>query len=214
VAAVRREGDPQERCASTHVTVVRACVKHDDPCADRRRLPPELRGDPRSQANASAHALDETLRVDDGGLQLDDEQAPRLRVPGQDVDDASLTVDGEAHLRSPRPAHQGAEITSQFLVKACVRLVDDTIKVAAAPARPNVQADALRGGDGAARLERDASEPSVLKPTDDLALDPSPPCDVGLAKAGPDADDTDDRSDAHVVHAQEHGDRVFTRASR
>jgi hypothetical protein len=93
-----------------------------------------------------------------------------------------------------------------------MRLVEDTVKVAAAPAGPDVQADAQGGGDGAARLEREASETSPFKPADDLAPDPGPPCDVRLPKAGPGADDTDDRPDAHVVHAQEHGDRVFTRA--
>jgi hypothetical protein len=69
-------------------------------------------------------------------------------------------------------------VAPQFLVEACVRLVDDAVKVATAPTRPDIQVDAQGCGDGTACVELDAPERSALKPANDLAPDPGSPCDV------------------------------------
>jgi hypothetical protein len=90
-----------------------------------------------------------------------------------------------------------------------VRLVEDAVKIAAAPACPDVQADAQGGGDGTARVERDAPEPSTLQPADDLAPDPGPSGDVGLAKASPSADDAKDCPDVRIVHVPHDDDPGF-----
>ncbi len=53
---------------------------------------------------------DELLNVGDVGLQLDDEQGAPSRMPGQDVDDAALTVDRERNLRRKYPAGQCLQV--------------------------------------------------------------------------------------------------------
>ena len=81
-----------------------AAPAHDDPAADRQRVPAMRLGDLGSEANATMHHRHEPLRIHELGLELDDQEAPTLRVPSEDVDDAALAVVGKSDFGEPYPA--------------------------------------------------------------------------------------------------------------
>ena len=83
--------------------MVRAGVREDDPGAYGGRSPAQVSRDPSSQPHPPIHRRHECLGIHDFRLQLDDEQASGLGVPGEDVDDPAFSVDREADLRLPGP---------------------------------------------------------------------------------------------------------------
>ena len=95
------------------------------PCCGRDRRP---------QADTAMHRGHQLLRIDELRLELDDEQASGLRMPGQDVDHAALAVVAR---RSPQaatssPAAQpGLRATDSCMVG--VRGVQDAVEFRALP---------------------------------------------------------------------------------
>jgi hypothetical protein len=197
---------PGERCPKQALvlaqpTLLGATAPDDDPGADCDRVPATLAGDDEPQAAPAVHRGDQLLGVRELGLELDDEQAPRLGMPRQDVDDASLAIVREGDLRQPGPPGELSKTSGHGLVQLRVCGVHEAIKVGALPAGPYVQPGPERGGDGSGGIERVASRRPALQPADELARDTSAARDVHLAEMLADADDAQGVADADVIHA-------------
>ena len=115
-----------------------------------------LPGDLVTESDSPMHRGDEFLRVHELRLELDDEQAPRLRVPGEDVDDATLAVDrakltSGSHVQPssvPRSSRDG-------LMHVRMLRVQHPIEVGALPPQPDVDPDTQSAGDGPSRIRVD-----------------------------------------------------------
>lgn len=212
VATVAREGTTQDPLVLPETPSLGSAVAHDHPAAHGERLPALLLPDRRAQPRPPMHHGHQSLRIHQLGLELDDEKASRLRVPGQDVDHASLAVVRERDLGQPTPAIQLVEKRADRGVEVDMRSVDQTVDLRASVVEPRVQACAERSGHGAHRVEWVAAGQPVLDPSHDLALDACAPSDIRLAQVPADADDPERVADAHVVHWQkmhEPASRVF-----
>ncbi len=74
------------------MSTVCACVGHDQPHGDKRRLPAAAGGNLMDQAAFSIERPQHLIHVDEFGLEFDDEYVAAPVVPRQLVDDAALAV--------------------------------------------------------------------------------------------------------------------------
>ncbi len=74
---------------------------------------------------------DELVHVDDGGLELDHRDRARCGVPGQEVDDSALAVDGEGNLGNHDPAGPACDPISDVFAQCRMSGVDDAVELAA-----------------------------------------------------------------------------------
>ena len=87
---------------------VRPAGRDDDPNRHRMRFPPAFTRDLPGKPALTIHAADEIVDVDDVCLQFDDQDSPEAGVPGENVDDSSLAIDGERDLGLEDPIREGA----------------------------------------------------------------------------------------------------------
>ena len=113
---------------------VRAAWGDDHPHADSDGIPTVIPGDLPGDSTTDIHRRHQVVDVDDPRLELDDEQRSRRRVPGDDVDHASLTVSGKGNLGKREPAPDLAEPPERSLVHQRVPTIDQAVKIGAAPA--------------------------------------------------------------------------------
>jgi hypothetical protein len=73
-----------------HASPVRARVEDHERDADRRRLAAALSGDARRQPPLPIERPEQLVDVDDGRLELDDQERGGPLVPSHDVDDPAL----------------------------------------------------------------------------------------------------------------------------
>ena len=66
------------------------------------------------------------------GLELDDQQRPRARVPREQIDRAALAIHREGHLGRDLPARR-LQHSSRRFSEACMPGVEEAVEVAAAP---------------------------------------------------------------------------------
>ena len=200
LVAVSRKGRPQQASVAQDAPMVGARVCDDDPCTHGRWPPTVVGCDPYPKSNPSVHHGHQLLWVDDARLELDDEQAACRGMPGQDVDDTPLAVDGEGHLRQPGPSGRTSKLPSKRLMQRGVSGIHDPVEVATRPAEPDVDADAQRGCHATERLQWQSIGPASLEPPDDLPPDAGAFGDIDLPLALPGADRAQRLSHPDVVH--------------
>lgn len=181
-------------------SAVGAAFAQHHPAADGGWIPAETFGHPAGKARAPVHGGHQSLRVDQLRLQLDDEQAARGWMPGEDIDDATLAIDREADLSAPLPGRSASEQAHERLVQIGVRRTCDALDVCALPAQPEVEAGAEGGGDGSRLEDRYARHSAALEPAHGLTPKSGAAGDIGLAKTLADAQDTQGVAQANVVH--------------
>lgn len=190
-----------------------APIEDDDPGTDARGRPAELLGDARAEPDPPVHGRDQVLWINEDRLELDDQEAARLGVPGEDVDDPALAIDREADLRSPDPALDRSEVAHEGFVQVSMCFVRDSIDVAALPAQSDVSPDAECCGYAAEDVEGDATEASALEAADHLSRGTRTARDVCLSQALADSDDAKRVADADVIHTGDDGWSRFTATS-
>ena len=92
-------------------------------------------------------SADRFLDVDKLRLELDDEQRASLRVPGEDVDPATLAVDRERHFRMDLPAGQQREQARDGVVHRRMASVEQSVGFASSPAPENIDPDVQGSAD-------------------------------------------------------------------
>ena len=182
-------------------TTVGAAFTHHDPGAHCRRLPAEPLRDTTGQPDPSIHRCHQRLWIDQLGLELDDQQAPCRCVPGQDVDDTSFAVYGEADFGSPLPPATTAEQSRQCLMQVGVRGAGDSVDLRALPAESDVHGGTKGIRHRAQRVDPCSAEPAALQAAHRFPPYCRPTGHVRLAQPLAHAQDPQGVADADVVHA-------------
>src|SRR3954468_12536395 len=130
-------------------------LAHDQPRGNGHRIPSSLAGDLRRETTLAVESPEQFVHVNEVRLELDDEECAPAGMPRQDVDHASLTVDRERHLRRKDPVRElGLEPPGDRLVERRMRPVEETVEIAAAPARDDSNLDIQRAGDRSDHVDR------------------------------------------------------------
>ncbi len=151
---------------------IRAVVGEDDPGRDRDRIPAPLSSDDSGQSPFPIDGPHQLVDVDELRLQLDDEQDPARRMPGEDVDDPALAIDREGHLGFCDPALERREHASHRFVHRSVAGVEHPAEVAALPANDSVEPGVERIRHPSDLTQRDGGQVAALDPPDDPTRDP------------------------------------------
>ena len=152
-ATISRKGGAQEARVTTASAAVGAALPDYDPRARRGRRPGKLASDRPGESESAPHRGRQLLWVGQLGLELDDQQAAALSVPGQDVDHTTLAVDREADLGSPLPAATPGQVFHHCLVQLRMGGIGHTIDVSPMPQHTHIHAGAEGIGHGTERLE-------------------------------------------------------------
>jgi hypothetical protein len=123
-----------------------------------------LSSDRGGQAPLAIERADELIEIDELALQLDHQDGPRGRVPGQDVDDPALAVHGERDLRRQLPAGKREDPPRDQLVEGRVSRAPHPVQIAAAPATDEIDPQLERGRDRPQGGERARAEMTALDP--------------------------------------------------
>ena len=169
------------------------------PAADRRRRPSAFARDPRSQSPIPIDRADERLDVDDIGLELNDQEAARRRMEGQDVDCSAFAVDGERRLRGRQPTG-ATELASRRLVHCRVAAVQHPIELTASPTGQPVDPDLQGCRDPDQHAHRDRLENVALHARHRGGRYAGGRRDVRLAPALPKTDGANHRSQSQRIH--------------
>ncbi len=129
-----------------HVTPIRPRIGDNNPSAGVPGSPAALARDFGCQSPPSIHGAQQLVDVDKLRLELDDEQGPAPRVPGNKIDDASLAEVVERNLGDDVPTGV-AEPTRDLLAHRSMAAMQEPIEVAATPSRDDIDAN-LEGGSG------------------------------------------------------------------
>src|SRR5690242_351694 len=140
---------------------IRAALGDHDPAADNRGNPPEWLDDPRGEATPTVGYREQAIDVHELGLELDEQDGSRRRVPRHDVDHASLPVVAERDLRLNLPARVN-EGSDHRLGHPGVPRREDAIRPGASPSWLELQADLEDRGHAPQLSERHAFEDAAL----------------------------------------------------
>ena len=198
-AAIRGQHGRKDLAVLTEPPSVRAALADDQRTADERRRPSEPFGDPGSQALLAIEDPDRFADVDDGGLDLDHEQGPRLGVPREDVDEASLAALAEGHLRPGLPP-KSPKLSKHGGNEVGVVGRRETCQVPMSRPRRELQANLEHSGDRAEDPNRQRREMATLDPGHRLDGHARGRRDVALAPGAPDAHHPEHRPDSLVIH--------------
>lgn len=103
-----------------NATTIGGTVGNDNPYSHDGRDPTAITDDFGGQSTLAIDRAHQVADVDDVGLQLDDEQGPRLRVPRHDVHDSAFAADRERDFRRHLPAGKRQERPSHRLMQRAV----------------------------------------------------------------------------------------------
>ena len=180
--AVPRKSRVQHRLVRLDPSPAGPTRRDDQPHRDRGRIPAPLPRDLRRESTLPVQRAEHLVDVGDVGLQLDDEDRPSRRVPGEDVDDPALSVDRERHLRREDPGRQLVpEPFRDRLVKRRVSRVDQPVEVAGTPPGLKFDPDLECGADRAHGIDRQWSDVATLDSRDGRLRDASDGSQVALA---------------------------------
>jgi hypothetical protein len=107
-SAVEREPCREKGRMLLRVTPIRLRVEDDEPHAHRRRVKATFRGERPGKSCLAIQRPEDFVHIDELGLEFNDQQVSSLRVPGQLIDDAALSVDRERGFGINGPAGTGA----------------------------------------------------------------------------------------------------------
>ena len=194
-----RKGVLQDLGVLRYSTPVRRGVAQGDPCAHRPRFPAAVSRDSRSEPSIPIDRGQQLLHVDDGGLQLDDEQRAGRGMEGKDVDDAPLAVDREGRLRGQKPWRSGEE-SRDLLMEGGMPGVQHPIEVATSPPRHDVKADLECLRHAQEHAEAEVPEVAAFHARNHRLGHAGDSGDIGLAPTGANSDGTDHGPQPHHVH--------------
>lgn len=138
--------------------------------------------------------------VDELGLELNDQQGPGSWVPAKEVDDASLSVLRERNLRSHDPARERADPTDDELRERSVSSIHGSIDIDRSGAREDFYPDLEHGRNPSGEVEWLLAETPALDARHGGARDTGSVGDVLLAPAASDPRESDQPSEADVIH--------------
>ncbi len=111
----------------------------DEPGGNGPRPPPALCRDLPSEAPLSIQCADQLLDIHDFGLELDDQDRARCRVPGQDVDRATLAKPRERDLGGRHPRGKADKSLGDELMERAVARIQQAVEVSTLPAENEVK---------------------------------------------------------------------------
>jgi hypothetical protein len=199
-ASVEGELGAKHRRVGCDSAPVGSALGEDDPSRDRGRIPAPVARDRRRESPTSVGRSHQVVDVDEFRLQLDDEQDSSARVPREDIDDATFSVDREGHLRLGDPAIETGEHGGHRLVHRCVPGVDQATEVAALPSECGVEPGIEGDSDPTNRPERYRIEPAVFDATNDGARHAGSRRQILLAKPLSDSNRPQRCAHPMVVH--------------
>ncbi len=179
---------------------VRRRVGDEDPTADRCRLPSALASDHAGDPTVSIDGRHQVLDVHDGRLELDDQERPAARMPGEDVDDATFAVDGERDLGAVHPSREPSEHPGDCLVQRGVAGTEQAVELASAPPGNHVNPDVERRSHPSQCLHGHLVEMSTLDQRDHPSRDPGRSGHILLAPAATDTNGPKRRANPLIFH--------------
>lgn len=178
---------------------ISAPLRQHDPLADDDGVPSEVANDHAREATTAVRDAEEVVYVNEFGLELDEEQRPMRRMPGDEIDDASLAEMVERHLRPDLPPRRSKHPGHRF-GHVRVALGEHAIERAASPARLDRELDLEDGRDPAKLPEGDLVEMTTLDRRIQPQRDPSLLCDVALPPVEALPKPAKHATDADVIH--------------
>jgi hypothetical protein len=134
------EGRSEQLRVVRHSAPICTTFRHDNEAADRRCIPTKWSGDRGSQSNLAVDSGHQYLEVDQGGLQLYQQQRSCFRMPREQVDDPSLAVLCEGDLRPDCPPAT-RQPANNCLTESGMRPIQQPIQLAAAPAHSQLETE-------------------------------------------------------------------------
>jgi hypothetical protein len=128
----------ENRAMIAHAPFVRSARSDDDPLPDLPRLPAERSTDDCGKAAPTVRHAKQLVDIHELGLELDQQQRLRWRVPRHQIDDPALAEVVEGHLRS-HFSGDGDELSGDRLAHRSVAGRHDAVPGGAAP--PRVERD-------------------------------------------------------------------------
>ena len=179
---------------------IRSTVGDNKPNPNSRRNPSAIPYQPIGEPPLPVKSAHRLIQVDELGLELDDQEAPRCRMPGKDIDDPSLAVDGERDLGLAEPRPVGQQVPSHRLVHGRMPRVEQSAEVATLPPDGRVVSPA-EGIDHAPHVvHTNQSRTATLDATDHLARHVRPGSHVFLTPSPSNAEGANRGADLSIVH--------------
>jgi hypothetical protein len=169
---------------------------HGTPTAGSR----DLLGVPNLAIERRKHGLD----IRDNGLGLDHERSRCGRIPGKDVDRATLGANCICDLRGDLPACPAQE-DEHVLDEACVIGVEESIGRLALPIDPKERPCIERGSEPGKRVQPEPPCATPLNPRDQRLRDTGSLREIDLAPTLVHPDRAKDATDPNDVHARRVG---------
>jgi hypothetical protein len=181
-APVGREGVTQQRAMASQPPSVCARVLHDHPYAGRCRVPPSFRGNPVGKPAPPVHLGNEVVHVDEHRLEFHDEDRAAGGMPSEEIDHASLSVDGIRDLLREQPSVEQGELACSCLLHGGVPAAEETVEVCAAPPNQYVDSRAEDLRQRAQLEQAHVGEITALDRGEELPRHTRPLGDIRLAK--------------------------------
>jgi hypothetical protein len=177
----------------------RPALGDNNPAADDFGYPPEWLNDLGGEPTSTVGGCQQSVDVDELGLELGDQDSSRGRMPGDEVDDTSLPVVAERHLRPNLPAGID-EDSGDDLRHLCVPRREDAVRRGAAPPWLEWQADLEGCGHAPKFPERDGLEEAPLDLRIGALRDASPGGHGRLGPTEADPDLPEQSTDSEIIH--------------
>jgi hypothetical protein len=146
----------------------------------------------------TVHRREQVTDVDELGLELDEQDRPARRVPGDEVDDTALAEVAEGHLRTDLPT-RGLEPPGYLLGHSRMTRREEVEKLPASPPEDDVDPKLERAPDPPKRAERHVSRPAFDQ-RDRRRRDPGPLRHVRLSPPQAMAKAADSPPDLELIH--------------
>jgi hypothetical protein len=182
-----------------------AALGNDHPAAYGCRIEATITRNPSREAPLPVHRANQLLRINNVGLQLRDKQGPLPGVPAEDIDHASLTVDGKRHFWHHDPASSRGKSPGHRLVVCGVTGVDQSIELAASPARDEPDLDLEGRRHGADRMQRQPPQVAAFDSRNGRWGEARKLGHIALSPANPDANCSYSGPEENVVHEESLG---------
>ena len=175
--------------------------RDDHPHRHGLRAPSPPPHDLAGQSTLAIHRPDQLVDVHDVGLELDDEERLTPRVPGDDIDHASLAVDRERDLGRQDPARElRGEHRRDDLVERGVARVEQSIEITGPPPRMQLEPDVQRRRHRADRVEGERARVAAFDARDRRCRHARPLGEIALPPTTLESDRTHRRSEPDVLH--------------
>jgi len=135
-----------------HAPAVRPAIGDKHAGRHRARVPVEVAGNPGCEPALAIERSKQLADVDYFGLELDHEQRPSRRMPGEEVHDSTLAVDRERDLGPKLPASR-LELSDNGVAQLSMALAQEPVCLSATPSSAELQANLESGGHASQRAQ-------------------------------------------------------------